>query len=321
MKLHALAFCFLLLSAAVGATGERCSFELFDRGGNYWLAPPTTMIAWAVMFSILAVALVYMAGKVFENERLLTWANDEAFNLGISVLVVVGILAFTLGSCSVLANYAGVDNQFDAAYRYLDAQGKMGLQIVGQLTDESLAKQLDATEYLYIGWVVIDGKGVGIKSNQKAISSHMEMTMDLLLPLIASLQGQRGVLQIIEIITMDLMMPFAIILRLTPFGREAGNLLFAIVFGLYVVVPTMYVLSATAWESIANPQDQVLNRLNPNETALGKGCSASGPAQAECRAYKIGSLIPQAIFIPNLIIVVFVTCTMALAKALRALSI
>ena len=37
--------------------------------------------------------------------------------------------------------------------------------------------------------------------------------------------------------------------------------------------------------------------------------------------YKIGSTIPQAIFLPNLVIIVAVTCIMAVSKALRAIAL
>lgn len=37
--------------------------------------------------------------------------------------------------------------------------------------------------------------------------------------------------------------------------------------------------------------------------------------------YKMGSTIPQAIFLPNLVIIVAVTCIMAISKALRAIAV
>jgi len=317
-----IALCIALLAAVslaapvyVGGEDAVCYADLVGRAD--W-------IAMAMVLTITIIALAYMFAKATENENLSVWAHDEMFSFGIALLVIAGAVAFTVGSCVVLSSYssnpqfAGVrasPSPFAVSYAYLDALAAGGISIIERQTADGLRKQMDAVEYLYIGIPVIDSKGVPVKASLKALASHKEMAIDIMLPLVVSLKAQKGALQTIEIMGLAVMLPFAIILRIIPFTRSAGNLMLAAVFAIYVAVPAVYVLSAGAWNEIGSQGGADMRTdFSFKDRALGDACTGS-----DCPLYQISSLIPQAIFLPNFAIVVGTTCVMALSRALAAL--
>jgi hypothetical protein len=51
------------------------------------------------------------------------------------------------------------------------------------------------------------------------------------------------------------------------------------------------------------------------------GGAYSGAVMGNAMLFRIGSTIPQAVFLPNLVLVVGVTCVMSLSKGLRAIAV
>ena len=155
------------------------------------------------------------------------------------------------------------------------------------------------------------------------------------MPIVASLSAQRQLLQVIEIVSTAVLLPFAFVLRILPWTREFGNMLIALFFGLYIVVPTMYAMSGAAFLGVVtNPATHTetvtitpppplppITTVQPIYTfqdfAMQKNSGAT-PMQNEI-LYRLGSTIPQAIFIPNFMLVVLVTCIMSLSKALHSI--
>lgn len=313
------------LAANYVGRGENdvCYADFGAHGAAVW-------IGMAFMLTMGMIALAYMFGKGSEDEKLQVWARDEIFAVGIAALVVAGAIAFTMGSCAVLSSFSSQEglgqyasaNPFSSSYRYLDDLSRVGLRGVEVQTKQSLQKQLDATAFLYIGLPTIESTGVPIKASKKALAAHQEMVIDIVLPLVVSLKAQKAALQIIEIIGLGVLLPFAVIMRIIPFTRNAGNLMLAVVFSLYVVAPATYVLGAAAWKNVQSPQEgaSVLVSdpavLSFSDRALGAACDES-----DCALYQIGALIPQAVFMPNLAIVIIMTCAMALSRALQALPV
>jgi hypothetical protein len=300
---------------------EVCGVENFtDAGGGE--AMSFIIIAFAIVS--FSIGLAYMYAKLREDAHLGVWAKDEAFNLVISLFLFVGILVFFTASCSIAQSYSG-GNPIMASQKYLDGLiSSNGLNMLRTLTSDSLDNQLDATKYLYTGLTPFWGDGVAMKANRKAHSAHREYLIDLYLPIVASLNAQKYVLQGIAWMGASILLPFAFVLRLIPFSREFGNMLIALFFGLYIVVPTMYAMSGQVFmeniSDIATPYtvDASLQKFH----SYGLDNSQSAPPDIKGTTfYRIGSTIPQAIFLPNLVIVVAVSCIMAMAKALRALAV
>jgi len=280
----------------------------------------------AVAFALVstAIALAYMYSKAREDPAMGVWAKDEAFNLIISLFLFVAILAFFTGSCEVAQSYSGNANPITASQQYLDVLIQAnGLNILKTLTADSINNQLDATKYIYMGISPFWGDGVAVKANRKSWSAHREYLIDMYTPIVASLTAQKYVLQGIAWMGAYVLLPFAFVLRLIPPTREFGNMLLALFFGIYIVVPTMYAMSGQIFMSNvqgANAPYTVSGLQMFHSYGLDN--SQSPPADIKTTMlYRIGSTIPQAIFLPNLIIVVAVTCVMAMAKALRAIAV
>jgi hypothetical protein len=272
------------------------------------------------LITSFAIALAYMLSKIREDAHLSTWAKDEASNLVISVLLFIGLMIFFMGSCEIASAYSGGD-QFRAADQYLSGlMTANGQRVVEQLVRESVNNQLDATAAIYMGAFPFWGAGVGKTANLRAYSAQKEMLTDLYIPILASINAQRYILQTIQWIGASILLPFAFVLRLVPFTREIGNMLIALFFGTYIVVPTFYAMSGEVFKNKINVSPMVVDPDIEmfNTYALDHSDTV---AKTDTVFYKIGSTLPQAIFLPNLTIIVAVTCTMSLAKALRAIAV
>ena len=323
MRLYAFAATALvLLSQAYAAcpTPGDASYEAVCTIDNFNCSSGDALsfITIAFMLVTSAIALTFMYSKLREDAAAGIWAKDEAYNLLISVLLCVGILAFFSGSCQIAESYSGMD-PFDASQNYLRTLTQAnGVNILRDLTYGSINNQLDATYYLYIGFTPFFGNGVAGRANMRAHSALKEFLMDLYIPMLASLNAQLYILQGIQWVASSILLPFAFVMRLVPPTREFGNMLIALFFGLYIVVPTMYAMSGKVFLEITDetqPWDCVAcNDIFHSyglDSEMGKGTTF----------YRIGSTIPQAVFLPNLVIIVTVTCVMSLSKALRAIAV
>jgi len=326
-------FAFALLALAVAAAWavepdpepktyiQICGVNSFtDAGGG--LALSFIAIAFAIVS--LAIGLAYMYSKFREDPNMGVWAKDEAFNLIISLVLFVGVLVFFTGSCEIAQGYARGASPIEASQQYLDSLIQAnGLNLLRTLTMDSLTNQLDATKYVYMGLSPFWGDGAGIRANRKAHSAQREYLIDLYLPIVASLTAQKYILSGIAWMGAYVLLPFAFVMRLVPPTREFGNMLIALFFGLYIVVPTMYAMSGNVF--VDNIRTNVPYSADPTlEKFHSYGLDNSETPSADPRntiLYRIGSTIPQAIFLPNLVIIVAVSCIMALSKALRAIAV
>ena len=297
---------------------QMCGIEAFNDCGN---ANSFILLAFALVS--FAIAAAYMYSKLREDPQWGVWAKDEAQNLLVTVLLFIGLLAFFTGSCSVAASYSGeTHNPFDIADRHLAMLIQSnGLNILRSLTFGSLNNQFAATVYWYIGITPYSGSGVAEFANNRAYSAHKEFLMDLYLPIVASLHAQRYLLQAIQWVSASVLLPFAFVMRLVPPTREFGNVLIALFFTLYIVAPTLYAMGSNAYDKVLQAQACVdCGVHNFYSYGIDEGPDDSS-VWKDAVLYKIGSSIPQAVLLPNIVIVVSITCVMALSKALRAIAV
>ena len=314
----------LLLSAASAWTaapecanpdtyGKLCGVSAFDSCYD-----SASFIGMAFMVVSLAIALAYMYSQFRHDPAAGVWAKDEAFNLLISILLFVGLLVFFTGSCDIALAYANA-NPFTASHDYISQMlASNGRDVLTSLTAKSLDDQKRATQYIYYGITPFYGTGAAGNAGWKAMSAHKEFIMDLYLPIVASLNAQEYVLQALQWLGASLLLPFAFIMRLIPPTREFGNVLIAVFFATYIVVPTMYAMSGAAFEKIVSNPAQV-SGVNSFYSYGLDGTTSGVPQNAVL--YKIGSTIPQAVFLPNIVLIVGITCAMAVSKALRAIAV
>jgi hypothetical protein len=302
-----------LFPALLGAASPYesvCGIDTFAKNDSL------NFIGIALIFVSLAIALSYMYGKLSHDVKSETWAKDEAQNLLITVLLFAGLLVFFTGSCKLAEEYVG-GSPFSASYSYMNRLlSSNGVSVLRDLTYGSLKNQLEATQYLFVGFTPYTGYGMAEKANYRALSSHKEFLIDLYLPIIASLNAQKYMLQMIEIVSASVLLPFAFILRLVPPTREYGNMLLALFFGLYIIVPTTYALSGVAYENLVEHPYMVSGHEFRDSVAFG-----SEPGGNQAQFYRLASTLPQAIFLPNLVVIMLISCVMAITKALRAIAV
>jgi hypothetical protein len=312
----ALAFLCLLLGTLHASYLETCQVNTLDIPSVGSLG----FIAVAMALVSFGIALAYMYAKTRQDPAMEVWSKDEAASLGITVLLFAGLLLFFSASCTIAQAYSEGD-PFSISKSYLKSQLQLnGQNVLQQLTKDSIRNQMDATAYLYIGFTPFFGYGFAGNANLRSHSTQKELLIDLYLPIVASLNAQLYALDTLQWIGASILLPFAFVLRLVPFTREFGNVMIAVFFAAYIVVPTMYAMSAVIYQN--EILDKPLACVDCTvHTFYTYGLDDSGAMREDMVFYKIGSTIPQAIFLPNLVIVVAITCISALSKALRAISV
>ncbi len=306
-----------ILATAAHASSyvDTCGVESFNASGSNSLSFITLTFALVT----LAIALAYMYSKIKEDPASGTWAKDEGYSLLISALLFAGLLAFFTASCRLAESYSG-NSPFAASQNYLDSLLRgYGQNALRQLTYASINNQMEATYYRYFGFTPFFGSGSAFHADRRAHSAQKEFLIDLYAPVVVSLTAQKYALQAVEWFAASVLLPFAFVLRLLPPTREYGNMLIAGFFPLYIAVPTTYAMSGRVFTNgILNTEPYCVDcGINMFSTY---GLDSASAAPQETILYRIGATIPQAVFIPNLAIIIGVTCAMSLSKALRAIA-
>ncbi len=300
-------------ASGTGGYSAACTIDSFDQEA-------LSFISIAFMLVSSAIALTYMYSRLRHDPQAGVWAKDEAYNLLISVFLFAGILAFFTGACRLAEDYAGSD-PFDASITYLNRLlDSNGLTVLRYLTYQSINDQMEATSYLYTGFTPFFGSGVSDYASYRALSSHKEFLIDFYLPIVASLNAQKQILQAIKWVAASVLLPFAFVMRLIPPTREFGNMLIALFFGLYIILPAMYAMSGQVFEDeIVGQPRKCIDCSVSNFYSF--GLDGNNVVPENTVLYRLGSTIPQAVFLPNIAIIVTITCVMSLSKALRAIAV
>lgn len=268
---------------------------------------------------LLMVALAYMLGQLFSNVHLSMWAKDELYQLVLSLAMIAlivaifqGLCAFTSAETLSLAStsmFPGVSNPFSLAEQHLEwLATAQGMAASESLMKSSLHDQYEATAFLYIGYPPpFGGQSGAFNANYKARAQYKDMLLNFLMPSIISLRLQGIALHLIEVYTISLLLPLALLLRMFPFTRTMGNFLIALSLACYTLLPLLYALFAvTAYSHFALILSGTINPI------------FTDPLVSEFAT--VALIIPQAVFLPNIAIVLLVTFTQALVKGLNAIA-
>ena len=285
----------------------------------------TTYVGLAIMLTVVLISLVYMASQISQSEKLEVWAKDELFQLLISILLVTLVAGLAIGACEFSKTYMGwVTGQtryenvspFLNAYKYLDSLiNRQGLSLAKNIVKSGINEQLKGTKYIFWGLPLTGGCGIAYEASRKARASQKELMVDLMMPAMVSLELQKNLLMFAETIGMAVLLPFAVVLRIIPFTRDAGNFLIALSLGVYVVLPATYVLNGYAAVEITSGMACNDNDCNDPQTVTGAICDPLF-RQDLCN---IGSIIPQAILLPNVSIIILTAFVMGFNKALKSI--
>jgi len=284
------------------------------------------IIAITILITVMIIAIVYMLGRAFMRRDWEALAKTELYHTGIAVLWVAILTVFVYFSCNLSCFMSDGRNPIDVATSYLsDLQDKLSTCVI-RLLDLAKEIRLMSSFNMIIPPSTSCGNGVCIAPYQgcRVIADNFETVSSILAPFIGSLMAQRLALSAISVIAFQLLLPIGLILRITPFGRDAGAFLMAIAVALYIVFPLTFVFAEKATNVImqaypVNPDDIEV----PNLTR-GAGLDALAglgmPFPTDCAKFEltekvlklIGNILPQAVFFPALSMII----TLASARVL-----
>lgn len=310
---------FALLVLLAGARADLVGSSLTCAGQQLQLASSfnSPLLAAGLLVALL-IGLVYMISQMVEKPEWSVWSKNEAVTLGWSVLLIAAVMgAFTVScglSGAMFPQYPSGTTPAQMAVEHLDAlSANFGLPLAKDMVSQSIDAQLDAMHYAYFGVPVLPGGGgLAYRANKRAWSSQWDLLFDLYMPLLFSLQAQKMAMGVLLPGIIGILLPAALLLRMIFVTRDVGNFLIALCFALYFALPLMYVISFAATDSVVAGLGG--NVSNPFGTLSAARDKVVGDA-----FQRVGFLATQAILFPNLALVVVITMTMAINKALKGM--
>lgn len=327
---HLVLIIFLLASLAgiVSAASDysyQCSFELTQSTQTNILMPTESgyneeipfqsLLAPASLFAVFLSALIYMLSKFLESPKLELFAKEELAQVIISFVFLLCLGAIFLASCSLVVMVTGASPQ-NKINNYITYLLNTGDNMIVTLLSNSYNNQLIASKYIYRGTPFAGGSGRAPSADRKTYSSIQEINFDLLLPAMVSLKLQQWLLAVVWSMSISWVLPLGIILRLFPPTRGASDYLLAMAFGLYIVIPLTYVINASVMSGNTFMSSEPTPITTPAVPIASIGTSPNPLVDFGRLAY----IYPQAVFFPNISIIIFIAAVNAMARALQAAS-
>jgi hypothetical protein len=287
-----------------------------------------------IMFVAISLAFLYMIGSVTEHVHFKVIAKDEFFHLFFTIILLIsfaGILAFSCNvtdfffkssftSIGATSCYTSGTTAVVASNCYLkkmktEADSMAQYYIKGQLDS-----MMDSAFSISIAIPVLNAYTAVADCYLRVHSQQYESIVNMfIMPVLLSLNMQKMVLNFISDYIVLWVVPIAFLFRAFPPTRPMGNVLIALAIGLYIIVPFMYSFNLAMYDSVFTDCntygkvvcDFVIDGCTPGNA----GSTCTNPSSF----WNIAKMIPQAFFLPNLTIAVFITFMGAVNKALRVL--
>jgi len=218
----------------------------------------------ALMVSFSFIGLIYIAGRVFDNNRLTNMAkNDLQQTVITAVMVFVIFTPLVLGICSFRISFSGLGSDmtlFEGATKYFDYARAVALN--------SFSKASSATMWITGMSNIYVGSGYSINSfsiNLSPWSSLSVLTaitssiMNWLLLQIAIADAQKVIVDVVQASFLGLLLPAGIVLRSFAPLRQIGGILIAIALGLFLIHPLVFSLSYMLIGAPAVPSYEATN--------------------------------------------------------------
>ncbi|VVB65460.1 Uncharacterised protein [Candidatus Gugararchaeum adminiculabundum] len=275
----------------------------------------------ALMLMLLLVSIAYMLSQAFKRQDWELWARMELVQVGVSFLIVIFIGGFAYSMCSASVFLAGGD-PFEISEQYISNinwhylfPAHYQLQV---LSFQSSALSTLYTKFGTGNWnfqfPVFPGVG--------GISQVSTTLMVMLSPISLSMVSQLVLLQFIQTIALQAILPVGLILRIFPVTRDAGSFLIASAIAFYIIFPWTYVVNAKAFESIwgNDPIAKMTESVNAHFSMAnfmpGFFTGFMNPERFMLLYATLARTIPQALFLPALSMVITVTFIKAFTKVM-----
>ncbi|MFA6035866.1 MAG: hypothetical protein WC759_02815 [Candidatus Micrarchaeia archaeon] len=296
---RALAPILLLLIFAAAASAQTVQQNLATMEQRIW-TEEFPLVALVTFLALFVIALAYMASQAMMRKEWEAWARSAIFQLGFSFALLIAINVLLLLSNSIAIQLTGTD-LYNGPQNYLSGLTyESGFGIVHTLTDQSLQNQLQAINFKFSSNPLTGGRGDASLAGEKTKANAQDTLSNMLMPMIASLYAQQVILRASADFVLPFIIPFAFALRLFPQTRSPADHVLAIAVGFAAILPLTYALNMHIAQSIASA-----SLLAP-----------SAAADPDLYLTDVAPLISQAVFLPNLSIVLTVTFIMAFSKLL-----
>ncbi|MCX8163350.1 MAG: hypothetical protein N3D10_02230 [Candidatus Micrarchaeota archaeon] len=278
------------------------------------LFSPNSQILYAIALVIFLVIISYMVGQTIHNPYLLMWAKTEGLTLFWSVILILIIVGAINFSCLAASFFLPKElygiNPILYISSYFDKIISFSTSKSIQLVKESFQNYFDSMQLYADAESVAPTSGtfgVYYLAGKREWSTYKETLNSYLIPLLASIYAQKFIVENLFAMLTSFILPAGIFLRIIPLLRDAGDFIIAISISLYIFVPLIYVCSFVSIEKIFQTSGpEALNKI------IDLGDNTIGDSLAV-----VGFLTILAVFIPNLILVIVITCSMGIFKALK----
>ncbi len=278
----------------------------------------------AFSLTVMIIAVAYAGGSITSNSGLTVLAKDELYHLFFSILLLIGFSGILLVSCQTM-NYFFDSTMSKMGTLSCYVQGNMNAtsmcyikmaqddadNIAQYYINQNIQLMMQSTFAFTVQIPLMDAYTAVADSYLKVHAQQYDMVMNsFVLPALISINMQKMVLEFINSNVITWVLPIAFLFRVIPPFRNMGNMLIAVAVGLYVLVPFMYAFNLSMYDIMG--QNCSTFAAGVNDFVFGPGCATYG-------FWNVGRLIPQAFFLPNLTMAMFITFIAATNKALRAL--
>ncbi|MCX6776865.1 MAG: hypothetical protein NTY73_02775 [Candidatus Micrarchaeota archaeon] len=271
----------------------------------------------AMITIILLLSVVYMLSKIFVKHEWEIWIKDEAYQILISIVIIITLAIVLSAICNVFTTLAGND-PFLIAHNYLNSLiWDKTLNMATNTFQYSVLCQLLAAFRTQIGPVAL---GVGFNQNAglRAVAVCFDFIYALTAGISASLMVQDIGLSIIQAFAFRIMLPIGIIFRIFPFFRKAGGFLIALSLGLYIVYPLCFVMNKMVVDSIVSgiSLPALETYAEPFLLAVISPFMPIALIGLYTIMNQLAFLLPQALFLPTLNLVITLTFIKNAARVL-----
>lgn len=287
-------------------------------------------IALVFIINIIVIALAYMAGESFHQPQLTVFAKEQIYHLVFSAILVVafggimslscvisdGFLNYSYGTLKSTTKidsscYIQGSTSLDFAVCYINKMNARAEAILKKYSRDSIQLQMDSAVMYSQTLPLAGGSTVGFTAFKKAYSMQYDMLMDtFLVPSLVSLKMQKLLISFVDKIALQILLPLAFFLRIFIPTREMGNFLLGITLGIYIILPMLYALNGAMYDFMfqnCQSYEKVVSDFVLQGCGTGYGF------------WDLAKLVPQAFFLPNLAIALFITFVSGIAKALRGM--
>lgn len=296
-------------------------------------------IAAVIGFTIVLIAIAYMIGSAMNEAQWIVFAKDEIYHLGFSVLFLIAISGILIGSCTTMDlffdklfdNFGALpsgchqngDTMQETATCYMDLMKSDSLRISQTYIDGYISEIMDSTFSMSLAIPLLNSYTMTGKAYKRIRSNQYDIILNsFLIPALMSINMQQIMLNFIRENIIQWVLPVAFLLRIFIPTRQMGDLLIALVVGIYIVIPFMYVFNFSMYDVVGTPDNCEPFAEGICDSVVDGNCQSPNPTivcNNSTGFWSVGRLIPFAFFLPNLTLVILFAFMSAVHKGLKAI--